>query len=214
MGYNPLIYKTDGGDTQVVESGGVINIKTGGKLQNNGVDMDLSAGIATATSASTGELDTLVGILATTAEINRVADVSTRLVAGGSTLAVTVADHDGKTIKLDQAAGSVCTLPAASGSGARFRFVVTVKPTSNAHIVKVTGDDVMHGLALGLDGDGVPANAWGTAVDSDTITMDGSTQGGEIGDVIECEDVAADKWAVQVRLRQSGTEATPFSAAV
>ncbi len=210
----PLVYKTNNGDKLVVASGGVLDVQTGGKLQNNGVDMDLSAGIATATSASTAELDTLVGILATTAELNRAADVSTRLVAAGGTLAVTVLAHDGKTIKLDTASGSVCTLPAATGSGARFRFVVTVTPTTNAHIVKVTGNDVMVGLALGLDSEGAPANAWGTAADSDTITMDSSTQGGEVGDVIECEDIAADTYAVQVRLQQSGVEASPFSAAV
>jgi hypothetical protein len=213
-GEAPRVYFTDGGDTEVVESGGKLNIKTGGKLQNNGVDMDLAAGIATATAASTAELDTLVGILATVTELNRVADVSTRIVAAGATLAVTVALHDGKIIALDTAAGSVCTLPAATGSGAKFHFVVKVTPTSNAHKVQVTGDDVMYGLALGLDDDGVPANAWGTAVDSDTISINSGSQGGEIGDSIECIDIAADKWAVQVRLTQSGTEASPFSAAV
>jgi hypothetical protein len=213
-GEAPRVYFTDGGDTEVVESGGVINIKTGGKLQNNGVDLDLTAGIATATSASTAELDTLVGILATTAELNRAADVSTRIVAAGATLAVTVLAHDGKIIALDTAAGSVCTLPAATGSGAIFRFVVKVTPTSNAHKVQVVGDDVMYGLAVGLDDDGVAANAWGTAADSDTISMNSGTTGGEIGDSVECIDIAADKWAVQVRLTQSGTEATPFSAAV
>ena len=213
-GEAPRVYFTDGGDTEVVESGGAINIKTGGKLQNNGVDLDLTAGIATATSASTAELDTLVGILATGAELNRAADVSTRLVAAGAALTVTLALHEGKIIKLDTAAGSVCTLPAATGSGAIFRFIVTVTPTSNAHKVQVVGDDVMFGLALGLDDDGVPANAWGTAVDSDTISLNSGTQGGEIGDSVECIDIAADKWAVQVRLTQSGTEATPFSAAV
>jgi hypothetical protein len=212
--YLPKVYKKDGGDTQIVASGGVLNIETGGKLQNNGVDMDLSAGIATSTTSSTAELNTLTGILATTAELNRAADVSTRLVAAGSTLAVTVLAHDAKIIKLDTASGSVCTLPAAAGTGAIFRFVVSVTPTTNAHIVKVTGDDVMYGLALGLDSESVAANAWATAADSDTITMDSSTQGGEVGDSIECIDIAADTWAVQVRLTQSGTEASPFSAGV
>lgn len=154
------------------------------------------------------------GVTVTTNELNRVADVSARLVAAGATLAITESAHDGKIVALDTAAGSVCTLPAATGSGSQFRFVVTVTPTSNAHIVKVTGDDVMYGLALGLDGDGVPANAWGTVVDSDTITMDSGATGGEIGDSVECIDIATDKWAVQVRLTQSGTEATPFSATV
>lgn len=45
------------GGTANVPSGGIINIKTGAKLQNNGVDMDLSAGIATSTTSSTAELN-------------------------------------------------------------------------------------------------------------------------------------------------------------
>ncbi len=212
MSYAPLIFKDTGGDRLVVASGGKIDIKTGGKLQNNGVDMDLSAGIATSTTSSTAELNTLTGILATVEELNRAADVSTRLVAAGATEAITVLAHDGKLVALDTAAGSICTLPAAVGSGAIFRFIVTVTPTSNAHIVQVTGDDVMFGLALGLDSEGAPANAWGTGAGSNTITMDSSTQGGEIGDTIECIDIAADTYAVQVRLTQSGTEASPFSA--
>ncbi len=157
----------------------------------------------------------LTGLLATTTELNRAADVSTRLVAATGTLAVTVAAHDGKTVLLDTASGSVCTLPAATGTGARFRFVVSVKPTSNAHIVKVTTTDIMKGLALGTDDDAPPVgNVWPVAADTDTITLNGSTTGGYIGDVIECEDTLAATWSIRVQLQQTGTEATPFSATV
>lgn len=135
-------------------------------------------------------------------------------VAAGATLAVTKALHHGRVIKLDTAAGSACTLPAATGTGAKFTFIVSTALTSGAHVVKVTTTDIMAGLALGLDGDGVPANAWGTAADSDTITMDGTTTGGPIGDMVECVDLKTGVWAVQVRLTQSGTEASPFSATV
>ncbi len=200
-GEAPLIYKNTNGDKMTVASGGILDIATGGKLQNNGVDLDLSAGIATATAATTAELD-------------RAADVSTRLVAAGATEAITVLAHDGRITALDTAAGSICTLPSATGTGGIFRFVVTVKPTSNAHIVKVTTTDVMYGLAIGSDDDGVPANAWATGATADTITLDGTTTGGSIGDSIECIDIASGKWAVQVRITQSGTEATPFSATV
>ncbi len=215
MGYAPLVYKTDGGDTLNVESGGKINIKSGAKLQNDGVDLDLSAGIATSTTSSTAELNTLTGILATKDELNRAADVSTRLVAAGATLAVTVALHDGKIIKLDTLAGSVCTLPAATGSGAKFTFVVTVAPTSNAHKVQVTTTDIMKGFAIGTDDEAPPVgNIWPVTSTSDTISLDGSTQGGAIGDRIEVIDSLAAKWTVMAYLTQTGTEATPFSAAV
>lgn len=167
-----------------------------------------------AITATPTELSAIDGMLATATEINRTCDVSTRLVAAGGTLAVTTAAHDGKIIALDTAAGSVCTLPAATGSGSVFTFVVTVTPTSNAHIIKVTGDDVMYGQAFGVDGDGEPGNAWGTAADSDTVTMNSGTLGGEIGDRFVLVDIAADKYAVTGWITQSGTEATPFSATV
>lgn len=37
--YVPKIYEKDGGNTQIVASGGVINIETGGALQLNAVDV-------------------------------------------------------------------------------------------------------------------------------------------------------------------------------
>lgn len=61
-GEAPLIYKDTNGDKLSVKSGGIVNFETGAKLQNAGVDMDLSAGIATATAAITAELDTLAGV--------------------------------------------------------------------------------------------------------------------------------------------------------
>ena len=88
-------------------------------------------------------------INATAAEINRTCDVSARLVAAGATLTVTTALHDNKTILLDTLAGSVCTLPAASGSGARFKFVVKAKATSNSHKIQVARRRI---VGLGVKG--------------------------------------------------------------
>jgi len=70
-GEAPLVYKDANGDELVVASGGIINIKTGGKLQNDGVDMNLSSGIATATSSSTAELNTLHSVTAGTAAASK-----------------------------------------------------------------------------------------------------------------------------------------------
>ena len=69
----PLVHLNAGGDQLEVASGGIINVKTGGKLQNNGVDMDLSAGIATATASTTAELDTLHGVVVGTASASKAA---------------------------------------------------------------------------------------------------------------------------------------------
>lgn len=167
-------------------------------------------------TAGAAELNTMTGILATAAELNRATDVSTRLIAAGATLAVTEALHDGKTILLDTAAGSVCTLPAASGSGARFKFAVKVLATSNSHIVKVANaSDIIQGIILAIS-DGANAElGWIAGAADDTITLNRSTTGSVArGEWLELEDIAANLWIVRGSVAQTGTEATPFSATV
>lgn len=153
-------------------------------------------------------------LTATAAEVNRVADVSTRVVSlttASPTLAV--ADHEGKTLVLNKADGVAVTLPAATGSGAIFRFVVGTAFSGGSFVATCTGNDTLKGLALGLDGDGVPANAWAAGASDEIFTMDGSTQGGAVGDEVTFEDIKADVWKVRAFLQQSGTEASPFSSA-
>jgi hypothetical protein len=122
--------------------------------------------------------------------------------------------HDGVPLILNAAAGLTVTLPAATGSGAIYTFIVGTTVTSNAYVIQVTGDDTMKGVAwIAADG-GNTVVAFEAAADSDTITMDGSTRGGLVGDRIELIDIAADVWAVQMWAAGTGTEATPFTAAV
>lgn len=156
---------------------------------------------------------------ATPAEINRMCDVSARVVAGGSTLTLTQATHDGKTILLDTAAGSTVTLPAASGSGMRVRFLVSAIATSNNHIVKVANaSDTMTGMLLAVSDDaGFPVKGYtaDATAGADTITLNRTTTGSTVkGEYIVVEDYAANKWAVQGMIASTGTEATPFSATV
>lgn len=122
----------------------------------------------------------------------------------------------GHTFKLDTAAGSTATLPAATGSGARFRFVVSVLATSNSHIVKVANaNDTMSGIISSLPDAAGAVIAWPTVAASDTITLNRTTTGStQLGEYIEVEDIAANKWAVRGMTASTATEATPFSAAV
>jgi len=60
--------------------------------------------------------------------------VANTIIAAGATKALAAADS-GKTIALDTAAGSVVTLPTATGSGNRFKFFVKTLATSNSHII-------------------------------------------------------------------------------
>lgn len=178
-----------------VKSGGILDIESGGALKFAGADL-------TATLAALG-------------------NNSARYLAAGSTKTLTAA-NDKQTVKLDTLAGSVVTLPAATGSGVKFKFLVTVKATSASHIVQVANaSDFMIGIIAGVSDDPATVKGWiaansGTvATNSDTITLNRSTTGSvSVGEYLEVEDVAANTWAVSGMISQSGAEATPFSAAV
>jgi hypothetical protein len=132
-----------------------------------------------------------------------------------ATLTVTEADHAGKVVVLDRAAGITATLPQSVGSGASFKFFVLTTVTSNTTVIKVGNTtDVMQGLALAAADGGNGVNGWETASTSDTITLNGTTTGGIRGDVITLVDVYPGVFAVTALLAQTGTEATPFSATV
>lgn len=143
---------------------------------------------------------------------------SSNTVAAGSTLTMTRDAHLGKTVLLDTAAGSTVTLPASTGGGDKYRFVVSVVATSNSHIVKVANStDAMQGLILesGDDASGT-AKCWpATAGTSDTVTLNRTTTGSTIkGEWLEVEDISSGVWQVMGVIAATGTEATPFSATV
>jgi hypothetical protein len=154
-------------------------------------------------------------------------DLATRNVpTGAATLALTVAAHEGRTVVADQAAGVTYTLPSAVAGvvGAKFRIVIGTSLTSNSLIVQVANaNDYLVGLIFGLsdDGTGGPVDGWATAnsgtlaTESDTVTLNRTTTGtAKKGQELEFECIAANVWQVRGKIAQSGTEATPFSAAV
>lgn len=171
----------------------------------------------TSVTSDAGELNILDGVLATAAEINRATDVSTRIVTHVATGAITLADHEGKINLLGEVGGNAAvtlTLPAATGTGGRYRFIVSVVNTSN-YLIKVTTDDTMDGSILSLQDAADTVVGWETAADSDTITLNGTTTGGvSIGDWVELIDIATDQWMVTGIVTSSGSEATMFSATV
>lgn len=134
----------------------------------------------------------------------------TRIEAATATIDPEV--HAGRPIVVDRAAGSTLTLPAATGSGLHFRIMLQTTITSNSLVVQVVGDDVMVGHANLLNSAANEVFAAGAS--DDTITMNGSTTGGIAGAVIDLLDIEADTWFVRVESQATGTEATPFSAAV
>jgi hypothetical protein len=132
-----------------------------------------------------------------------------------ATLTLTKEAHSGTVITVNRAAGSTLTLPASSGDGSIFEIFVGTTITSNSLIVQVANSsDIMSGVAWQAADGGSTSNAWETGASDDTITMDGSTKGGIKGDRIVLKDVSANVWAVSIFGAATGTEASPFSAAV
>lgn len=131
-----------------------------------------------------------------------------------STLTVTADGYAGQTIVSNLAATQTATLPAATGSGNIYRFFVNITKTGSL-IIQVNaapGTDIIQGgVSVATDAAGVSVLASATA---DTITLNGSTTGGLKGSWLELQDVASGVWRVGGFLVSSGTEATPFSAAV
>ena len=129
-----------------------------------------------------------------------------------ATLTVTKALYNGQTINLSRAAGITVTLPAATGTNATYRFLVTTAVTSNSYKIQVANaTDVIQGT---INVAGTTGTPFGSLPASDTITMNGSTQGGLVGSYVEITDIASGVFLVSGSSLGSGTVITPFSAAV
>jgi hypothetical protein len=151
-------------------------------------------------------------------EIARTCDVSTRIVnATASTLTVTEALHDGKTIVLDRAGGIAVTLPVAA-PGLKFEFVIKTTFTGAATIKSVSGADIMIGHALMSNDSDNNTVLWQSlaATTNDTIDLFGTANstGGIAGQTITIWGLAANLWMVDMVGDAAGTEATPFANTV
>jgi hypothetical protein len=136
-----------------------------------------------------------------------------------ATDAITTIEHAGRTLLLGEVGGNALvtlTLPDATGSGATYKFIVTVVNTST-YVIKVPdANNTIDGIMLYLDEDATAVTAFPTVAASDTITINGGTTGGQIGDYLELVDIATDQWHVRGTMRclTGVNPATPFSATV
>ena len=154
------------------------------------------------------------------------------VVDADSSVSLTVADHAGRIVHNDAAGAVTYTLPATNansdsavaGPGADFNNLNNVGATIEifSSITK-TGDlvvqvanatDVMVGSAIFIDDSSDNVVGFETASTSDTITLNGSTTGGVTFSKILCTVLASGKCKVDVISGSTGTQATPFSAAV
>jgi hypothetical protein len=218
---NGSIHITPAGTGSVVlggEVGGVTNelnatdIEVSGVLRSNTIQSDTTDADINISSQGTG----VVGI-------------SSQLTLTGSFLpaihtfvapdAVTITEHAGRTLLLGEVGGNAAltlTLPAATGTGAVYKFIVSVTNTSNYKIQVADATDTIDGIMMYLDEDGTAVSAFPTVAASDTITLNGGTQGGIVGDYLELIDIATNQYHVRgvMRVAAGANPATPFSAAV
>ena len=133
----------------------------------------------------------------------------------GAALTCTKDVHAGRTTVISAVAGCAVTLPAATGTGSVYRFIIGSTITSNSTTIKVANTtDVMTGRAFVVSDNTAAVLGFATAAASDTITLNGTTLGGLAGDHIEIIDAITGTFAVRVFTAATGTEATPFSATV
>lgn len=124
--------------------------------------------------------------------------------------------YRGKTVMINAAAGLTVTLPAATGSGFVVTFILLTTVTSNNVIIQVANStDAFNGFSLMVSDD--PATVKGFIASpgsDDTITLNGTTKGGYVGDQITIRDIASGLFQVIIEGKQTGTEATMFTSAV
>ena len=229
--------RLDGNTISAPSSGGItLTPAAGQNVTVGGTNTNLTAAEANftlceATTLRTNALqnDTSDGDLAISTQGTGAVTVASQLTLTGSFLpaihtfvatdAVTITEHAGRTLLLGEVGGNALvtlTLPDATGSGATYKFIVTVANTSN-YVIKVPdADNTIDGIMMYLDEDGTAVSAFPTVAASDTITLNGGTTGGLIGDYLEIVDIAADQYHVRgvMRVAAGANPATPFSATV
>lgn len=105
---------------------------------------------------------------------------------------------------------STYTLPAATGSGRRYRLYVGTVNTSNYIIKTARATDLFKGTVVMA---GATPTAFTAGASITTFTLNGTTTGGvAVGDWVEFTDLKAGIWGTTGAVTFSGTAATPFAA--
>ena len=184
-------------------------------LRINGTTLDS----ADSTKVTIDEAVDVTGALAVAGQTTLTGSFLPAIHTFTATDAITEIEHAGRTLLLGEVGGNALvtlTLPDATGSGATYKFIVSVANTSN-YVIKVPdADNTIAGIMTDLDEDGTAVTAFPTVAASDTITLNGGTTGGIVGDYLEIIDIAADKYHVRgvMRVAAGANPATPFSATV
>lgn len=127
-----------------------------------------------------------------------------------ASLTVTAALHANRVTRLNRATGVAVALPAATGTGNRYTFFVGTTMSGGSTTITTNGSDVYNGNVVQIKTSDGSIKGY-TAATSTVITLDGSTQGGVKGDLIELIDQATGVWSLKALTSASGSVATPLS---
>ena len=149
-----------------------------------------------------------VGDLA--AEVNRNNNLVGRIVP--ITLATTLSPalHEGRIVGINTTSALIVTLPAATGSGARYEIVNLATAPAGGHQIRTNTGDFYNGIAIIAGGTLFTGAANGTT--QNNISFNGTTTGGIIGTRVLLTDARAGFFTVQVFAVGSGAGATCFGA--
>jgi hypothetical protein len=128
-----------------------------------------------------------------------------------TTLSVTATQNAGKVLTISTTAAIAISLPPATGTGDSYKFVIEVAATATSSTIKAAGSDVMQGVAWALTTASANVIGYPTTATSNTISLNGTTLGGVVGDFIELTDIKTGIWSVKIFDQPTGSTATPFS---
>lgn len=127
-----------------------------------------------------------------------------RLPLAAALVALTTSRHGTRLLSLTVATAQTLNLPKATGKNGVFDVYLPITASGNK-VIKANGTDTINGLA------NVQTSQFQSAVNTNTITLNGTTTGGVLGTRIKLRDAAPGQWHVDVDATGSGTAATPFS---
>lgn len=167
-------------------------------------------------SPATGDLALIYDASANAWKTKDATAVENGLTSIATTTNLTSESYANKTLVMG-GAGTLrtFTLPAATGSGDIYKFVVGAVNTSKYIIDASTGAATIDGgVFVNTDNGSDAVVGFTPGASDDVVTLNGTTTGGAaIGDYITLQDIAEDQWTISGMLTGSGSEVNPSSAA-
>ncbi len=135
------------------------------------------------------------------------------IAAATTTLTWTVATHAGMLTTIASTGGLTITPPAATGTFNCYTLLAITSISGGSVTIDAklgNASDVFGGNSFS-GASGGTAGTFGTATNSNLITLNATTTGGLIGTLVQMIDMKTNAWYVLINNVCSGTAATPFS---